>query len=549
MAFNPNGTIWLCSVPFDNTYKHQYQFFNKANRDGILLNDYLRDTLTEYVTVREPLRGGGARSKLRAGRNIEEIRAKGINYMIYCNEHHGSRKFFAFITDLIYVNENMTEIEFETDVYQTWFLDCKVKPSFVVREHSATDRIGDNIIAENFKCTDFTYVQCPNQLYDETWGYLIGVNTLPEIAGSDATTAFARGRDHSGIYQGMYFYYLESPNEINSLLDAIEEDVENAVEFIVAIPKFCVSNAEIMPGGDNAKIKGYIKSTSSPHSQTIYYPLVDSEMTFEGYSPRNKKMFTHPFFCLYASNHCDQSVEYKIEHFEFDPANKRFGFKKYADCSPSPSVSYVPLNYAGTEEEPDFAISVTNFPQCAFNSDSYKLWLAKNSVANAVNIASGVASIGAGLVMGAAGGGVGMAMGVSTVASGASEIFSTISNMHSASYMPNRLNQGNQRNNLLTAMKRNDVTFYWQKIKRDIAEAIDSYFTMYGYQTNKLKMPNFNARLKFNYIQTKGINLIGGVPNDDMAKLKQIFDNGITLWRSDTTIGDYSVKNPCIKEL
>lgn len=562
MAFNPQGTVWLCSVPFDITYQHQYQFMNTVNRDRYFLGEgVLKDTLTEYVTIREPLRGGGERSKIRAGRNIEAIRAKNINYMVYCNEHHGTRKFFAFITDLIYVNENMTEIVFETDVYQTWFYDCTVMPSFVLREHSETDQIGDNIVPEKFNFTDFEYELCAGQTFDEQWGYLIGVNTLPKEI-TDSSTGYKRGRLHSGIYQGMFFYYLESPNEINELLDALEEEKEDCVEFITAIPRFCVSNALIADGTGTwgSKIKGYIQSTTSPNEYNKNAALLDDNLMFDGYKPSNNKMFTHPFFCLYATNHSGQNVEYKIEHFKNSKAIK---FKYYGDCSPSPSVTYIPLDYAGAEEEPDFAISLTSFPQCAFNSDSYKLWLAKNAPNNALNLATGAASLIAGITMIGASGGMALpavlagggaaaatgAAGVYSIAEGASGIARTINSMHSASYMPNKMNAGNQKNNLLTAMEQNRVTFYWQKITRHMAETIDSYFTMYGYQTNMLKIPNFNARLSFNYIQTQGINLYGGIPNDDMAKLKSIFDKGITLWRSDLTIGDYSVDNPCIKEL
>ena len=90
---------------------------------------------------------------------------------------------------------------------------------------------------------------------------------------------------------------------------------------------------------------------------------------------------------------------------------------------------------------------------------------------------------------------------------------------------------------------KNTLTIYIRKIKKHQAKIIDDFFTMFGYQTNSVKVPNISSRPYFNYVQTKGVNIVGSIPNDDMRILKAMFDNGVTLWKSTATVGDYSVDN------
>lgn len=44
------------------------------------------------------------------------------NYLMFQNSGFGSKWFYAFITSVEYVNNAVTEITFEIDVMQTWFL-------------------------------------------------------------------------------------------------------------------------------------------------------------------------------------------------------------------------------------------------------------------------------------------------------------------------------------------------------------------------------------------------------------------------------------------
>lgn len=83
-------------------------------------------------------------------------------------------------------------------------------------------------------------------------------------------------------------------------------------------------------------------------------------------------------------------------------------------------------------------------------------------------------------------------------------------------------------------------------IRVDDAIAIDNFFSMYGYSTQKIKVPNRHVRESWTYTKTKGCKLIptnNGVPSYAVEKIKSIYDSGITFWDKNATIGDYSQSN------
>ena len=80
-------------------------------------------------------------------------------------------------------------------------------------------------------------------------------------------------------------------------------------------------------------------------------------------------------------------------------------------------------------------------------------------------------------------------------------------------------------------------------IKSQFAERIDKFFDCFGYLTNKIKIPNLKNRPNWNYIKTIGANIQAYIPQSDLQTLKNMFDNGITLWHNPSTFLDYSQNN------
>ena len=92
------------------------------------------------------------------------------------------------------------------------------------------------------------------------------------------------------------------------------------------------------------------------------------------------------------------------------------------------------------------------------------------------------------------------------------------------------------------------------QIKAEQAKVIDDFFTMYGYQVNELKIPNvFNPsvfsqlRPCWNYVKTQNAVITPkeglGLPAEAEQKICEIFNNGVTFWNKDASVGDYSQNN------
>lgn len=91
----------------------------------------------------------------------------------------------------------------------------------------------------------------------------------------------------------------------------------------------------------------------------------------------------------------------------------------------------------------------------------------------------------------------------------------------------------------------NNLTFkfFQMSIKREYAELIDGYFTMYGYKVNKIKTPNVTGRKYWNYVKTIGANIEGDIPQGDLQQIKNIFNNGITFWHDTDNFLNYNNNN------
>ena len=84
-----------------------------------------------------------------------------------------------------------------------------------------------------------------------------------------------------------------------------------------------------------------------------------------------------------------------------------------------------------------------------------------------------------------------------------------------------------------------------KQIRPEYQKKLEDFFNVYGYKLNEVKVPNFHTRQYWNYIQTSGCVIQGNFNNEDLQEIKNVFDQGITLWHTDD-IGNYSLDNEVI---
>lgn len=124
MAIQPQTDLRLLKVPFTIDNKNQLTFSNKNAQTTYFLGlSHLEINNISYQRKD---------SIIRYPAHIDSIIQ--YNYCMYQNENYTNKWFYAYITGMRYINDGMTEILIQTDVYQTWQFDITFKESFVERE-------------------------------------------------------------------------------------------------------------------------------------------------------------------------------------------------------------------------------------------------------------------------------------------------------------------------------------------------------------------------------------------------------------------------------
>jgi hypothetical protein len=178
MYIQPNTNIILLQgVPLDNTYTDTIYFADATAQ----YNHFLT-----YTSMMFPAQSYQRVNKGTLRLQVTADNIYNYNYLMFRNASYGQKWFYAFINKINYINDNTSEIEYELDVMQTWMFEAILEPSYVEREHSATDIIGENIAPEpvnigDIRCTDIIR-------WNSAWGlddYALVVFHAPYHTGGD----------------------------------------------------------------------------------------------------------------------------------------------------------------------------------------------------------------------------------------------------------------------------------------------------------------------------------------------------------------------------
>jgi hypothetical protein len=158
-------------------------------------------------------------------------------------------------------------------------------------------------------------------------------------------------------------------------------------------------------------------------------------------------------------------------------------------------------------------------------------------------MATNALGIGASALAGAMTGGVGAVIGLSAGMSSINAVTSQLTELYNHSIVPNTFSGNTNGGDVSTAGKMNNIYIWKMSITAQFAQILDSYFDLYGYKTNKVKTPNVAHRQNWWYTKTINANIIGNVPNDEMNKIKEAYNSGLTFWRNPSNFLNYSVSN------
>ena len=543
MAYiTPNTTVYIMrNIPLDSSYQHTIYFASTSAQQNYFFsqaNNKIAHTINPQSYQR-----------VHANRIRVEIPVDSLhdcNYLAFKNTPFNATKwFYAFITAVEYINNAVSEVEYEIDVMQTWLpsVDYSLGSCFVEREHSLTDVIGENTVPENLEIGELitrSYSDFPlSTMY-------VCAMTTKTSEGEKPT-----GRTINGVYTPLNIIAGIPATDASSLNELLEEFVgagqEDAIVSLYQYPAFCGDASTTTPNTALA-------SVAMPTSFRNTFPNDDGN----SYVPTNKKLLTYPYCCLIVSNNQGQTAEFRWEDFILNNGSAQFTV--VGVFQGTPCVMVYPRNHRGIIQDYDSGLTISSFPICPFAGDAYQAWMAQNRSSESTSIISsalattskGALGLGIadafglksalGITSGLAGG-LGLA-GVASIGVLAG-VANALAKREDLKNTPPQVHGQTSCDSLNVGMGRVGFTFKSMQIKPEYARIIDSFFSMFGYATHKLKVPNLNSRPQWNYVKLVTVEFLNGnkIANDYVEKVISIYKNGITFWQHPENIGNYALPN------
>ena len=577
-VITPQTDVYLLKVPLEIDDNNQLTFENTTAQFNYF-NSLPKLEVTDFTYQRKD-------NTIRYGGNYDSLIT--YNYVMYRNDAYSNKWFYAFITDMEYLNDNVTAISIKEDCWQTWQFDLTFKPVLIDREHVNDDTIGKNTLPEGLELGEMVTngpvrnFGFEHALSDTYYVAVIDVSMI-ENPGSDQTLQatwdsgstpipYANGMP-SGVYHIVMGYNTTTVPNVRHLINIYNEaGLSDAIQNIYVLPQDVVGtlNTGLTLSTTGSAPADSISGLAMPTGggQTVDYvgyAGYSRPTSIDGYIPKNNKLFCYPYNYLNVSNNAGTTIPYHYEDFS-NPISGDVDFQIESVMTPSGSIKAVPRNYKNIEPEEnayDYSINGAKFPVCNWNSDSYTNWLTQNAVNMQVqwrqSIIGGAGDILGGAIAGAtAGAGFGLVGAIPGAVAGAvmgsvgagKGLISTAREQHlaktEANMVPDQVRGNLGSGDIVFSKLRCKFTFLPMSIKKEYARCIDEFFSQYGYKCNRVKVPNITGRRNWNYVKTVGCYIDADIPQSSLAEIKALFDRGITFWHNPANFGNYNANNDII---
>lgn len=530
-VITPQTDVYLLKVPLEINDINQITFSN-ATAQYNYFNSLPKLSVDNFTYQRKD-------GTIRFGANFDSLIH--YNYVMYRNDAYSNKWFYAFITGMEYLNDNVTAISLSTDVFQTWQFDLNYKRTFVEREHVNDDTIGNNTIDEGLELGDYVMNSSRTLMPDVTtkdanndtinWKLPI-IFQVSELAGGVGIASSVFNSSYNNVFSGLYYFAVTSYSAARDIIRRYDEAGKgDSIIAIFLAPKEFLQGAAVY--GDLG-YPIYIPQDRGYASTLLAETTITRPSTLNGYAPRNNKLFVYPFSYLYVTNNAGIDTTFRYE--DFTDASPKFymGGALGQGCT----VKLCPTNYKyhGIGESFEYGVVGAKYPVCAWSSDYYTNWVTQNAVNIGLDVSSGIVSAGVNASYGNY---------VGAGSSLLSSIGGTMAQHYQAKVHPDQAKGNVNSSDILVGWNRY-FTVNCMCVRAEIARTIDDYFSMFGYKINRVKVPNITGRRNWNFVKTTGCYIEADIPQDDLAEIKAMFDKGITLWHNPATFADYSQNNDII---
>lgn len=466
------------------------------------------------------------------------------NFCMYQNTYFGNKWFYAFITDINWINPSLTEIKLETAYFQTWQFDLVYANSFIEREHVDNDTIGMHTIPEDVETGDYI-IQNISTAADSGFNYLDTIYYVVALSEWPFDSAQPYYYIYNGLFSGFRYIAFNSGSDLRKFIDDIQDETTgDPIYSIFVVPStmtnLVTADFETMVTGASWKA-AWIEDSSTE----IYmggFKIGDYQIIDQDYTPVNKKLLCYPYRCILVNNNAGSSMEYRYEWFYNKPLENNYRicrFGCYGVMSPGCSIRLYPIDYNKNQNTQNniwmYGLDGGKLPTCSWWNDGYTNWLTQNAVNMPLQALGNVFDIAKSGLTGNIGG----------IASGLSGIAGQVGEIYSHSLEPKTGKGGVNQGDLMYSSKL-AYFFYRMSIRKEYAKYIDDFFSQFGYKVNRLGTPHIHVRTYYDYCKTIDVNIEGNVPEHDLEEIRKMFNNGIRFWHDTTKYLDFSVSNTII---
>ena len=553
-VIEPNSEIYLIKCPIELDNENQLNFASATTQ-----HNYFKGLPKLSLTNATFQRKDGT---IRWPGSMEDILE--YNYCMYRNKSHGNKWFYAFVSDIQYVNDNMTAITIKTDTWQTWQFTLSWKKCFVEREHVNDDTFGKNLVEEGLETGEYVQNKYDMISYALPTGGGIEENVVvmqvTELPGISLPSACYKM--YNGVASGCWLIGFEYSDTGLGYMNTVIKWYDNnskadAILAIFIVPETIATFQEITRTVNNSTVKLMVPEAS-------YAPALMKEYEFtmnnslNGYTPKNKKVYAYPYNYLLLSNNNGETYTYRFERFNqtgstSQTANSKPRFNVYGVLTQNCQIKGIPINYDSAYGIPesfmswdyggwDCGINGAKYPMISWTSDYYLNWQAQNgtylTASTGVNAIAGIASAALKPLNPVTGG-----IAALNVASG---IIDALHQQKVANMVPDQAKGNTASGDLNFSANQDRFSVRQMCVTYEFAKRIDDFFSAYGYRVNEYKLPNRTGRTNWNYVKTLGCNITGDMPQSDIEEIKEMFNNGVTIWHNPATYLDYSQSNNII---
>lgn len=542
----PNTTLYVGVVPWNSDLKNVQSYESRAEQISTI-----QELLThkyEYINII---------------RRDSDLILKGVNedltqcnYLMYQNKDISDKWYFAFIDNVQYNSLNSVIISHTIDVWQTYQFDITYYKNLILRSHVAksADTVGRWLAPEPISVAP-EFERKHNVFNDFSWNPQYVLHSTSVYNPTTKKYEY-KGNGTGASLSAEYGIFVDNDDDVQRVVKKYGK--LSAAEALKSNDDDEYSNwiSDLLTGQTIDKAVKLISTTSISQLQDHRNELIglyaipawvhdgtnkyatnnikkkDVTTTLPtttlacGYTPRNKKMLSSLCKAYLFYNENGFKLPLKPELFT---SNTPVFTVKAAELSTNGFLLQIGSYADYTAKTNKISYNCENRLGYDANTGLDKVL---NTLTSAVGVVNAVGSVASQAFAGNVGGAV----------QGAAGAVQQSINMIDA-LGQRGVNTGASGDIMSITEKRAMPVFADVSPTEAQCRYIDDYLDVYGYAINEIgKISTYmKNRSNWNYIQVANCNIKVSAPNDDVNKLKQMFESGVTIWHKN--FGDYDQTN------